>query len=77
MTQKNREEDLNRKIKGRLVNCLQKLSKETARLRTSLEGIEQAQKELQSILAGEQAAMPGLFFAGKGGNWRKKFDRGD
>ncbi len=69
-------------ITRRLMSCSDKLSKS---LNTSLEAIEQAQKELQSILAGEQSAKEKKekppTGAIHGGSIRKarmnKYDRGD
>lgn len=82
-------EGLNRKetTKGNFKTCLDKLSKETKKLRTSLEAIEQAQKEFGEVFAtlfGEQLtpeegekAEPGFFSAGGSEARRKKWDRGD
>lgn len=64
-------------IRRGLMNCSNRLSNKIKDLRISLEAIEQTQKELQSILAGEQAAGPGVFFAGGRRESRKRFDRGD
>lgn len=64
-------------IMRNLMNCSKKLSKEIRNLRTSLEVIEQTQKELQRILGGGKVSTPGLFFPSREPDWKEKFDKGD